>query len=319
MDSSSLSLSLVETEGAADLSAFRSKIFGIRSPTLLDFQRSLTEDEKFDMHEEVKKANPGVTTKELVAIKRATMLKAALEARKRKSQDAKDSSLSSPLTGMDNEEKLLVRGPAQRALVDEFRLSLTDAQGSNIYAEVREANPDEDSIELAKALRAATLRAALEARRKKIRDEKDPSRSLPLSAGSVSETASSADVRSKDVSLPLLHLGTVKAASPLSLRAQPKSDASLQVKPYSLSLTKEERAPVFAATKLANPDADRKALTWHTELLCGKQTARKEASILAATWMQWISLFFLKQIVRIAVERTQTPQRMGCRSLGMTY
>ncbi len=58
----------------------------------------------------------------------------------------------------------------------------------------------------------------------------------------------------------MLHLGAFKPASPLSLQAQSKTDASLEMKPYSpLSLTKEERAPVFAATKLANPDADRKA------------------------------------------------------------
>ena len=63
----------------------------------------------------------------------------------------------------------------------------------------------------------------------------------------------------KDASLSLLNLGNLKSASPPSLRAQPKSDASLEVRPCSLSLTKEERTPVFAATKLANPDADCKA------------------------------------------------------------
>jgi hypothetical protein len=146
---------------------------------LLEFQRSLTEDEKFAMHDEARKANPGASSKELVAIKRAAMLKAALEARKRKSQDAKDSSLSSPLTGIDNEVEFLVRGPAQRALLDEFRLSLIDVQGANMYAEVREANPDADSIKLAKLLRVAMLRAALEARRKKSCIEKDSSLFLP--------------------------------------------------------------------------------------------------------------------------------------------
>jgi hypothetical protein len=52
--------------------------------------------------------------------------------------------------------------------------------------------------------------------------------------------------------------GTAKLTKPLSLEAQPKSDASTKVK-HSLSLTKEEKTPVFFATKLANPDADTKA------------------------------------------------------------
>ena len=64
-------------------------------------------------------------------------------------------------------------GPAQKALLDEFRLSLTQAQSSDLYAKVREKNPDANSTELAKNLRAAMLAAALEARRKKIQEEKD--------------------------------------------------------------------------------------------------------------------------------------------------
>ncbi len=92
LDTSSFSLSLVGTDGTADLSDPRY----LESTLLLEFQRSLTEDEKFVMHNEVMKANPGASSKELVAIKRAVMLKAALEARKRKIQDAKDFSLSFP-------------------------------------------------------------------------------------------------------------------------------------------------------------------------------------------------------------------------------
>ncbi len=71
----------------------------------------------------------------------------------------------------------------------------------------------------------------------------------------------------KDASLSLLNLGKLKAASRSSLRAQPKSNASPEriwplghSKPYAqLTLTKEERAPVFSATKQANPDADSNA------------------------------------------------------------
>ncbi len=161
---------------------------------------------------------------------------------------------------MDNEKELHVRGPAQNALLDEFRLSLTRAQSSDLYTKVRDENPDANSTELAKNLRAVMLTAALEDRRKKIQDEKDSSFPPPLSAGSASKAViSPADKRNKDGSLSILPLGAFKPASPLSLQAQSKSDASLRANPFSLSLTKEERAPVFAATKLANPDADRKA------------------------------------------------------------
>ena len=50
--------------------------------------------------------------------------------------------------------------------------------------------------------------------------------------------------------------GMVMPTKPLSLKAQPKSDMATK---YYLSLTKEERTPVFEATKLANPDASGKA------------------------------------------------------------
>jgi hypothetical protein len=83
---------------------------------------------------------------------------------------------------------------------------------------------------------------------------------LHLQIDSATKAVSSpTDLRSKDGSLSMLHLRALKPASTLSLQAQSKLDASPRVNPYSLSLTKEERAPVFAATKLANPDADRKA------------------------------------------------------------
>jgi hypothetical protein len=84
------------------------------------------------------------------------------------------------------------------------------------------------------------------------------------------------DARSKDACLSSLNLGTFKAASPPSLRAQPKSDVSQEAKPYAqLSLTKEERAPVFAATKLANPDADRKAFNLAYRIALWKADSQK--------------------------------------------
>jgi hypothetical protein len=66
-------------------------------------------------------------------------------------------------------------------------VSLTQAQSGDLFAKVREENPDANSTELAKNLRAAMLTAALEARRKKIQDEKDSSFPPPSSAGSANE------------------------------------------------------------------------------------------------------------------------------------
>jgi hypothetical protein len=134
------------------------------------------------------------------------------------------SSPSLSLAGMDDEEELQVRGPAQKALLDEFQLSLTQAQSSEIYEKAREEHPDANSKERAKNLRAAMLTAALEARRKKIQDEKDSSFPPPLSAGGASKAAiSPADLRNKDGSLSMLSLEAFKPASLLSLQAQSKS------------------------------------------------------------------------------------------------
>ena len=75
------------------------------------------------------------------------------------------------------------------------------------------------------------LELTLAARRRRIQDVKDSPLSLPSPAGSVSKEDKSMDASSsippiKDASLSLLNLGNLKAASPPSLRAQPKSDAS---------------------------------------------------------------------------------------------
>jgi hypothetical protein len=99
--------------------------------------------------------------------------------------------------------------------------------------------------------------------------------SLHLQVALAKQPINSTDASSKDVSLSLLNIGTFKAVSPLSLRAQPKSDASLEVKPYTLSLTKEERAPVFVATKLANPNADRKAFNLAYRIALWKADSQK--------------------------------------------
>jgi hypothetical protein len=130
--------------------------------------------------------------------------------------DTSSSSLS--LAGMDDEKEIHARGPAQRALLDEYQLSLTQAQSGDIYGKVREEYPDANSKELAKILRAVMLTAALEARRKKIQDEEVSSFKPPVSASSASKAGiSAADSRNKDGSLSMLSLGAFKPASPLSL------------------------------------------------------------------------------------------------------
>jgi hypothetical protein len=87
--------------------------------------------------------------------------------------DTSSSSLS--LAGMDDEKELHVSGPAQKALLKEFRFSLTQAQSGEMYGKLREDYPDANAEELARNLRAVMVTAALEARRRKIQDEKDPS------------------------------------------------------------------------------------------------------------------------------------------------
>ena len=121
-----------------------------------------------------------------------------------------------------------MRGSAQNALLEEFSRSLTIEETQDLLAEVRNANPNAAAKEFGTAYRAFKVQAALVWHRNRAHEGKDSS--LPLS-------------------------GTAKPTEPLSLEAQPKSDASTTVR-YYLSLTKEERAPVFEATKLANPDAD---------------------------------------------------------------
>ncbi len=81
--------------------------------------------------------------------------------------------------------------------------------------------------------------------------------SLSLSSGNKGRTVSSANVKNKDASLALLHLGAVKPTATLSRNAEPKSDACVEWK-NSQFLSKEERATVFAETKEANPGADTK-------------------------------------------------------------
>ncbi len=81
---------------------------------------------------------------------------------------------------------------------------------------------------------------------------------LSLSSSASKTVISTADSRNKDGSLSMLSLGVFKPASPQSLQAQPKSDTPPKANFRDLSLTKEERGPVFEATKLAHPNVNNK-------------------------------------------------------------
>jgi hypothetical protein len=88
------SLSFVGTKRAANIaapnlsdSALLKRAANIAAPNLsdsallLEFARSLTDRENWDIHEDVRKANPGLSEKEFCEVKRAVMLKKAHEAR----------------------------------------------------------------------------------------------------------------------------------------------------------------------------------------------------------------------------------------------
>jgi hypothetical protein len=205
-----------------------------RTVLLVQHSRAVTKDKKSDMRrkfrEEIGKTNPLASSEELKSLRAQATLRSALEWRRNGRQSKKYSLLSSSPAEKKIEEELLVRGPAQDAFLAEFNLSLTKQDNSNLYQEVKEANPNAAAKELGSALRALKVQAALVWHRKKLHERKDSS--LPFA-------------------------GTAKPTEPLSLEAQPKTDASTTVR-YYLSLTKEERTPVFEATKLANPDADAK-------------------------------------------------------------
>ncbi len=149
----------------------------------------------------------------------------------------------------------------------EFSLSQSMAESANLYAQVREANPDAAAKELAIALRAAKVQAALAWHSNELREGKDSS--LPPS-GTAKQTLDLSQVRNS-------------LAEPTSLETQPKSDASTTVR-YYLSLTKEERIPVLNATKLANPDADAVAFNKAYKIALWKADSLKKGTNPGQNW-----------------------------------
>jgi hypothetical protein len=279
MDSSSLSLSLslAGKDKAIQDSAFLSQVGAAATANLslpkqsarnpmskghyLAYTSSLTEAERWDLFEEVKRAHPGATTKEwvLVVFNREALEKAAQEAYDKESQDAKDVSLPPLLTGKG------------KVSLDRSSLlpQLTQEECHKLFHEDRRGNPEGESDQISKALLDEKPNPALETRRRRIQDAKDSSLPPPLSTGRASKAG----------------------ALPLSLRAQSKENASLLEKSHSLSLTTEERDSVYAATQQENPDADHKTFILAYKVALWKADRIKRASIRAEAWMQRIFLF----------------------------
>ena len=123
--------------------------------------------------------NPLISSEELKALQKKENIRTMLEWRRGVLQGEKDFLLSAVLEERIKEEELLMRGPAQDALLKEYALSLTLEERVNNYAVVREANPKAGAEELGKILRAAKVQAALAWHKNKVQDGKTSS--LPLS------------------------------------------------------------------------------------------------------------------------------------------
>jgi hypothetical protein len=103
------------------------------------------------------------------------------------------SSLS--LAGDEDVNQLYVRGPAQKALLDEFRLSTTEDQRAAMYNKLSEEYPESNAKELARSHRTAMVTAALEARRRKIQDAQPKSNEPPVRANSFALTLTKEEKR----------------------------------------------------------------------------------------------------------------------------
>ena len=95
------------------------------------------------------------------------------------------------------------------------------------------------------------------------------------------------------------------------MSAEPKSNASVEWE-NSQSLSKEEKATVYAETKEANPGAagEEFALAYQTAVLkAGVQKGR--INLGGNLGEVWISLFSLEQMSKMMQERIQPHQSMG--------
>ena len=140
--------------------------------------------------------------------------------------DTSSSSLS--LAGAEKETPLMM------GYLEHYH-SMAEEERVRIHEEALRANPKASAQELIEAKRVALWKSMHKAQKRKDHAAKDAS------------------------SPPSLSAGTGEPISLLSLQAQPKLSTPTSVIKGTLSLTKEERAPVFEATKRLHPNADHKA------------------------------------------------------------
>ena len=111
----------------------------------------------------------------------------------------------------------------------------------------------------------------------------------------------------KDSPSSLLNLGTIKPVDDLTLKALQESP-SQDARSYScLTLSKEERVAVFAATKMDDPDANREDFELAYKIALWKADSQKRG----------IDPLYLT--AKMAVVKNQTPLNIGGRTLGTTY
>ncbi len=92
--------------------------------------------------------------------------------------------------------------------------------------------------------------------------------SLSLSTESKDGTVGPTSAKDKDASLPLSHLGTIRAAAPLGMPSLNKSEAAVEWENCQ-SLTKDEKATAYQEAKEANPgvEGDDFAIAYRNALL----------------------------------------------------
>ncbi len=119
-----------------------------------EYMRTITVDGRLEIKRVIRAEHPDATEEEVKAIFAERLMDKALAAR------AKER-LFFDLSERIKKDELLVRGPAQDALLAEHALTLTLADKHNIYAEASEVNPTASTKEHEKAFRALRVQAAL--------------------------------------------------------------------------------------------------------------------------------------------------------------
>ncbi len=123
-----------------------------------------------------------VSSKELKTLVDVAVIGAALKWRKNVMQSKKDSLLSARLAERVKEDELLVRGPSQDALLEEFSRSLSIKKTEDMLAVVRNANPNAPAKEFGAAYRAYKVQAALAWHKNRVHKGKDGCLSLTVSS-----------------------------------------------------------------------------------------------------------------------------------------